>query len=158
MADVSVRLRDIDEDNWMEVALLSTMESGGPKVVEEFIASNALSMVQAQYEETWITKAVYCGKKPVGFAMYGYNEEYDFYEISRLMIDYNHQDKGFGRIALKLIIEDMVERFECEEICLFVNKNNVKGKSMYESVGFEYTGDNNGDEEIYSLDLSEEED
>ena len=153
MADVSVRLRDIDEDNWMDVALLTTMEEGGPKVVETFIASNALSMVQASYEETWITKAVYCGKKAVGFAMYGYNEEYDFYEISRLMIDYNHQNKGFGRITLKLVIEDMADKFDCDEIYLFVNKDNEKAKRMYESVGFEFTGQYNDHDEIYSISL-----
>ena len=72
MPDVSVKLKDIDESNWMDVVLLTSSQGPSPLVLEEFVASNALSICQAVYEETWNIKAVYCGRKAVGFVMYGY--------------------------------------------------------------------------------------
>lgn len=156
MADVSVRLEDIDEDNWMEVALLTTEEDGNPKVVERFVASSALSIVQAVYEESWEVKAIYCGKKAVGFAMYGVNPEYDTYEIRTLMIDSRHQGKGFGTIALKLVIDELTEEEDCNRIYLSVNKDNELGRRIYEKNGFEYTGTINGNEMVYRLDIFDE--
>lgn len=156
MADVSVRLVDIDEDNWMDVALLSTREDGNPMVVEKYVASNALSIVQAVYEETWDVKAVYCGKKAVGFVMYGINPDFDTYEIRTLMIDHKHQGKGFGTIALKLVIEELAEDDDCDKIYLSTNKDNDLGKRIYEKNGFVFTGTVNGNEQVYCLNLCED--
>ena len=154
MADVSVRLEDVDEDNWMSVVLLTTETERQPKVVEQYVASNALSIVQAVYEQTWDYKAVYCGDKPVGFVMYGYNGERDAYEILRLMIDSRYQDKGIGTIALKLAIGELAENEDCDCIYVSTNKDNYGAKRIYEKNGFVYTGEMSGDEELYSLDLS----
>ena len=153
MGDVVVRLQEIDETNWMEVVLLTTQEDGVPRICEEFVTSNALSIVQALYEQTWTVKAVYCGRKPVGFVMYGFCEEQNYYEILRLMIDYNHQGKGFGSIALRLVIEEREEIEDCEEIYLRVNPKNETGKKIYEKNGFVNTGQMIGGEELYCLEL-----
>ncbi|MBE5894323.1 MAG: GNAT family N-acetyltransferase [Lachnospiraceae bacterium] len=147
--DVSVRLREIDEDNWMDVVFLSTEDEEMPRICEKYVASNALSIVQAVYEGTWNVRAVYCGKCPVGFAMFGYNKEHDLYEICRLMIDRKHQGKGFGQIALRLVIEEILSLEECEEIYLTTNPENVKAKRMYERCGFVNTGKMLGQEELY---------
>lgn len=151
MADVMVQLRDIDEDNWMEVALLTTEEDGIPKVCEQYVSSNALSIVQAVYEGNWEVKAIYCGKKPVGFTMYGYNPEYDGYEICRIMIDHKHQGKGFGTIALKLVMEELSLFEDCDYIYLSLNPNNEKSKKIYKKLGFEDTGVKNGSEEVWRI-------
>ena len=149
MPDVSVRLKDIDEDNWMDIVMLTTSEDAVPRILEEYVASNALSICQALYEETWNVKAVYCGRKPVGFAMYGYCEERQQYEICRLMIDRNHQGKGFGSIALKLVMEEMAEIDECEKVYLLVHKDNSRAHHIYEKNGFVPTGEMIGDEELF---------
>lgn len=156
MPDVSVRLKDIDEDNWMEVVMLTTEDIDEPRVVEKYVASNALSVCQAVYEDTWTVRAIYCGKKPVGFAMYGYSEERDEYELCRLMIDHNHQGKGLGSIALELILDEMAETYECDSIYLLVHKDNIRAKHIYEKQGFVPTGDMVGSEEIYCLYINEE--
>lgn len=154
--DVTVRLVDIDEDNWMEIVLLTTSEDGNPMVCEEYVASNALSICQAIFEEGWEVKAVYCGKKAIGFVMYGFNEKQNYYEICRLMIDRKQQGRGFGKIALRLVVEEMVENYEdCSEIYLSVNPGNKKGIRLYEDNGFENTGMKNGIEDIYCLYLEE---
>lgn len=150
MPDVSVRLKDVNEDNWMDVVMLST-SSEMPRILEEFVASNALSICQALYEETWNVKAIYCGRKPVGFAMYGYCEERDEYELCRLMIDYNHQGKGIGSIALKLVLEDMAETYGCDEVYLLVHKDNETARHIYEKNGFSSTGKMIGEEELFLI-------
>lgn len=154
--DVAVRLKDIDERNWMEITLLSTREDGKAMVCEEYVASNAFSICQALFEETWEFKGIYCGKTPIGFVMYGYNNERRCYELCRLMIDYPHQGKGFGRIALKLALEEMLEYEDCEEIYVAVNEKNERAKQLYRSVGFEDTGQRSGQEEIYCLHIADE--
>lgn len=150
--DVTVRLAEIDEDNWEEIVLLTTREDGIPVVCEQYVASNALSICQAVYEEEWVTKAIYCGKKAVGFTMFGYNQKTDRYEICRLMIDYRHQGKGFGSIALSLVIDEMIDNYEdCYEIYLSVNPGNDRAKHIYRRAGFQDIGEKNGSEDIYCL-------
>ncbi len=154
--DVSVRLREIDEDNWMDIVFLTTEEDEMPRLCESYVPSNALSILQALYEGTWTVRAVYCGKCPVGFGMYGFNPEHDCYEILRLMIDKKHQGKGFGQIALKIMIEEILETEECREIYLSVNPENTKAKRLYEKFGFVFTGEMVGNEELYCLTVEDE--
>lgn len=154
MADVELRLVDIDEHNWMDVVLLTTEADGVPRVCEQYVASNALSIVQAVFEEEWIIKAIYCGKRAVGFTMYGRNREHGYYEICRIMIDKSQQGRGFGTIALKLVIEDMMDIDGCDAIYLSVNPANARGRHIYESLGFVKTDQRNGQEDIYCLALS----
>lgn len=156
MPDVSVKLKDIDEDNWMDVVMLTTVPDDSPHILEEYVASNALSICQAVYEGTWTVKAIYCGRKPVGFAMYGYCEDREEYELNRLMIDCNHQGKGLGSIALELVLDEMYDTFGCESIYLLVHKDNIRAKHIYEKHGFVPTGDMVGDEEIYGLFINED--
>lgn len=152
MPEVSVRLKDIDEDNWMDIVLLTTTDDPNPKVLEEYVASNALSICQAIYEGTWVYKGVYCGRKAVGFVMYGYSKERQGFELLRLMIDHNHQGKGFGSMALWLCLEDMFSAPSCDSVFLQVHRDNQKARDIYLKNGFRATGEMNGDEELFILD------
>lgn len=60
---------------------------GMPSLCEEFVASNALSIVQSVYEDGWIIKAIEHEDKLIGFTMFGWNEQEEFYELCRIMID-----------------------------------------------------------------------
>lgn len=151
--DVSLRLEEITEDNWRDIVLLTTEDSGIPRVCEQYVASNALSIVQAVYEGTWNVNAVYCGKRPVGFVMYGYHPYREKYELCRIMIDHKHQGKGFGTMALELVIEELSEIEDCTEIYLSVNPGNRRGKHIYEKAGFVKTGEMCDGEEVYCLSL-----
>jgi len=151
MADVSVTLRAIDEDNWMEVVLLTTSDEQVPRVLEEYVASNALSICQALYEETWIVKAVYCGIKVIGFAMYGYCTDRDEYQICRLMIDKKHQGKGLGSIALSLCLDELFDMDECDAVYLQVHMDNERARHIYKRMGFSETGEMVGDELVMCL-------
>ena len=144
-----MRLIDITNDNWEDVIFLSTNETitvkgsgepyeakGMPSLCEEFVASNALSIVQSVYENGWIIKAIEHDGELIGFTMFGWNEEEEFYELCRIMIDWKAQNKGYGTQAIQMILDEMNTRFGCKEVYLSTDPENVRGKHVYEKVGF----------------------
>ena len=99
------------------------------------------------------TFGIYKGDKPIGFAMIGYdipyepdddlNEKYRFtrssYFIWRFMIDKRYQGKGYGKEAMKLIL-DFVRSGPCrqsEYAWLCYDPENTAARKLYASFGFE---------------------
>ena len=159
-----MRLIDITAENWEEVIFLSTNETitvkgggepyeakGMPSLCEEFVASNALSIVQSVYENGWIIKAIEHEGKLIGFTMYGKNEEEGFYELCRIMIARPYQNKGYGTMAIKLILEEMRSRLGCKEVYLSTDPENAVGKHVYEKVGFHSEHRMLDDEELFKI-------
>ena len=148
---MSIYLKDIDEDNLVECTLLTTDKDGKHYVFEEFVASNAFSIAQSKVQKGWNVKAIYDDDLMIGFTMYGYCYEEAFYEICRLMIDHKYQGKGYGKLALIKIIEEMKKQEDCKEIYIsFDPKNNI-ARSLYESLGFKDTGRTLEDELLFKL-------
>jgi diamine N-acetyltransferase len=56
---------------------------------EEYVASNALSIVQSVYEHGWAFKAIEHEGALIGFTMYGCNEEEVFFDLCRIMMTAN---------------------------------------------------------------------
>lgn len=131
-----MKLIDINKENWKEVILLTTDKDGKHPLGEEYVASNAYSIAQSIYEDGWVIKAIEYDEKIIGFTMYGFSEEDNFYEICRFMIDRRYQGKGYCKQAISLIIDEMKEKFSCSEIYLFVVPENLRAKHVYEEVGF----------------------
>ena len=157
-----MQLIDITKDNWEDVIFLSTNEtvtvtgSGEPyeakrmpSLCEEFVASNALSIVQSVFEDGWIIKAIEHEGELIGFTMFGWEEEEEFYELCRIMIDKPYQNKGYGTQAIKLILGEMKARFGCKEVYLSTDPENVRGKHVYEKVGFRSEHEMVDDEELF---------
>ncbi len=137
---MGIYLKDIDENNLLECVLLSTNKDGKNYVFEEFVASNAFSIAQSKIQKGWTVKAIYNDDLMIGFTMYGYCYEYDFYEICRFMIDHKYQGKGYGKLALIEIIKEMKKLEDCKDIYIsFDPKNNI-ARRLYESLGFKDTG------------------
>lgn len=99
------------------------------------------------------TFGIYKGDKPIGFAMIGYdipyepdddlNEKYRFtrssYFIWRFMIDKRCQGKGYGREAMKRIL-DFIRSGPCrqsEYAWLCYDPENTAARKLYASFGFE---------------------
>ncbi|KOO51801.1 GNAT family N-acetyltransferase [Viridibacillus arvi] len=148
-----MKLIEIDKSNWLKVIYLTTNKESMPTICEEFVASNALSIVQALFEKTWITKAIEVEDQLIGFTMYGFSEEQNFFELCRIMIDRKFQGKGYGPKAILLVIEEMKKLEGCNEIYLSTEPNNKRGKKIYEKLGFKNTGRIVDGEELYCLKL-----
>ena len=155
---------DITSENWQDVIFLSTNETitvkgsgepyeakGMPSLCEEFVASNALSIVQSVYENGWIIKGIEHEGKLIGFTMYGKNEEEGFYELCRIMIARPYQNKGYGTMAIRLILEEMRSRLGCKEVYLSTDPENAVGKHVYEKVGFHSEHRMLDDEELFKI-------
>lgn len=148
-----MKLDDITKENWEKVIFLTTNADNRHTLGEEFVASNAYSILESFYEGQWIIKSIVHEGELIGFTMYGLCEERNFYELCRLMIDRKYQGKGYGTQALSLIAEEMKKQFGCNEIYLSTDPENARGKHIYEKFGFVNTGEVWDDEELYVLKL-----
>ena len=100
-----VRLRDVTADNWEEVVDLKVS-----KDQKGFVASNAYSIAESKFDPYVKPRAIYAGKRAVGFLMYEtlhYEGKPHDYSIYRLMIDKRQQGKGYGRRALEQAIDEI---------------------------------------------------
>ena len=140
-----MKLIDINKENWKEVILLTTDKDGKHPLGEEYVASNAYSIAQSIYEDGWVIKAIEHDEKIIGFTMYGFSEEDNFYEICRFMIEYNRNKNGWECRSITFWIQ------EINTIYLFVVPENLRAKHVYEEVGFVSTGKIIDEEELYML-------
>src|ERR1041384_8559887 len=88
-----VRLKDVTEDNWHDVIALR-LDAGQ----EDLVASNLYSIAESKFDPDARPRAIYAGKRVVGFLMYDVQKKRDGSRratIYRFMIDRKHQDKGY---------------------------------------------------------------
>ena len=131
-----VELRAVTKDNLEEVLNLNVLE-----YQQAFVSSTACSLAQAYvYRETAFPFAVYDDNTIVGFIMLGYYESRKQYTLWKFLIDENHQNKGYGREALKQGIMYLKDNFGVREIYTGVALGNEKAKHLYSSIGFKETG------------------
>jgi len=100
-----------------------------------------------EYGRSPIVYGIYSDGTPVGFVMVAYFEDDDrdndgipYYFLWRMMIDENHQNKGYGREAMKLIIEKVKTFPNGESNAFYTSTNGEAALKVYEGVGFERTG------------------
>lgn len=111
-----VKLKEINHDNWMECIELDVhdwqRQFVNPNIfslAEAFVHSDANKEEADEYYRC-IPLAIYDDEKMIGFTLITYEKECDYddtpgYEIYRLMIAKDYQGKGFGKEAIKRIIE-----------------------------------------------------
>ena len=97
-----LHLKTITKDNWIKAISLRVREDQ-----KNFVASNAFSLAQLNFLEDFHAKGIYLDNEMIGFTLYGIDEEDHEYWIYRMMIDERHQGKGYGKEAVKLVIEDI---------------------------------------------------
>ena len=146
-----VTLTPITSENWRSAAFLSTDPEHKGLLDEEWIASNAFSMLQAVYDSAWTCRLILNDDKPVGFAFFGMWEEKHAPLFCRYMIDADEQGKGYGTQALPLVLEEIYQLYGRQEIFLTLESANTRAIHLYEKFGFRPTGEVFEDETIYSL-------
>lgn len=131
-----ISLKSIDQSNWEACIKLK------PKQEQQgFIASNLYSIAESKFFPHMNIKAIYCGEKLLGFAMYGIDSDDGNYWIYRFMIDAHYQGRGHGKSAMKLIIQDIESREDrTDVIWLGYQPDNEQARKLYASVGFKEAG------------------
>ncbi|MBQ3161743.1 MAG: GNAT family N-acetyltransferase [Oscillospiraceae bacterium] len=130
-----VELKEITPDNFEEVLNLKVAEHQ-----KSFVSTVAYSLAQAWLYKSAYPFAIYADEKAVGFIMLGYYEARKQYTLWKFLIDERYQNKGYGRKALQLAIDYLIDTFEVTEIFTGVSLGNETAKHLYASVGFEATG------------------
>lgn len=133
---MNLGLKEINADNWEECVTLSVSEHQ-----KEFVADNAYSLLQSKYVVDQYPLGIYHQDSMVGFIMYGIDPETSRMEMSRLMIDRKYQGRGYGKKATQLLIEKLTHTFANIELFTSAEPENVNAIRLYESLGFEKTGE-----------------
>jgi diamine N-acetyltransferase len=132
---MNVTLREITPENFRECIDLKVADEQ-----EKFVATNLMSIAQSKIYPTANPLAVYDEDEMVGFVMYGYDTDEEHFYLGRLMIDAQHQGKGYGKAVTLAVIERMKQIEDCQEIYLSFVPENTGAEKLYSSVGFERTG------------------
>ncbi|MGR7910164.1 GNAT family N-acetyltransferase [Lysinibacillus capsici] len=131
-----ISLKIIDQNNWEECINLKLKQEQ-----QGFIASNLYSIAESKFLPYMDIKSIYFEEKLIGFAMYGIDSDDHNYWIYRFMIDERFQGQGYGKYAMKLIIEDIRSRNDCTDVIwLGYQPENELARRLYASVGFEEVG------------------
>jgi len=145
-----IHLREIFKYNFNEIAELHVADHQ----VDQ-IATNAYSLAEAHYtEDAWI-RGIYYDETPVGFVMLSLNHDEHIYKFWRIMIDQNHQGKGYAKSVITEVIEFIKTLPEAKEIfAQFNEKENADPGSIYRHFGFLENGTLDGFEHIHLLKLA----
>lgn len=132
---MTLLLKEITSENWEECIQLQPSEDQ-----EHFIASNLYSLAQSKFLPNFETLAVYKDQAMVGFVMFGIDPDDSQYWIYRLMIDSNHQGKGYGIETMKQVIDRIREKPDTTDIMVAYHPENKAAASLYEKLGFKVVG------------------
>ena len=103
---------------------------------KDYVASNAVSLVQAFYEDELYPIGIYNDEEMVGFILYDYDKELEGWSFSRFMIDFNCQNKGYGSKALEKFLEFFHNKYPNENLYTSVEVDNEVAMKLYEKYGF----------------------
>ncbi len=139
-----VALREITEKNLIPFLKMKVKDTQ-----TDLVASNAVSIAQAHYSDKAWYRGIFADETPVGFVMLSLDHEKEEYWIWRFMIDRDHQGKGYGKQALKLILRHMRTLPDIKEALLsYMPKEKVGAGDFYRKAGFVDTGRMEDDEVV----------
>ncbi len=108
------------------------------------IAPNVYSIAESKVNPNFTPYAIQLGDEVIGFVMTDYDpEEIEErkYWIPRFMIDVSYQRKGYGKEAMRQVIDMLKGNDDCHYIGLSTEPDNDTALQFYESLGFVNTGE-----------------
>lgn len=141
-----IQLKEINRYNFSELIKLKVADDQ-----QSFVASNVVSLAQAKVYPECVCFAIYDDELMVGFTMYCLDFDDQEYWIYRLMIDEEHQSKGYGKAAMELLIDRLKKDPEHHVIYLSFEPENKGAKTLYEKLGFRADGRVVDGEIVYKL-------
>ena len=148
---MSINLRDITVDNWVDMIELEIS-----KEQENYVALNSESIAASKFHDYYINRGIYDGDKPVGFIQYfpNYpeNKPNEIY-IDQLMIDLSLQGKGYGTQAVTLVLDEIKAIPNCNAVSICYVEGHDVMKGFFERFGFNVIEQDEFDETIMVLEL-----
>ncbi|OTA15707.1 GCN5 family acetyltransferase [Xenorhabdus vietnamensis] len=137
-----ITLTDVNKNNYEAVCGLSVTDDQ-----LDYIAENVWFLAQSKFYPLYQTRAICLDGEPVGFFMWVPDVDQRI-TIWRFMVDKNHQNKGIGRKALSLALDEIRCTDQLEAIAISYDPNNLVAKNLYASFGFVEVG---MDEEVEEM-------
>jgi len=133
-----VKLVDITVDNFMEARRLKVKDHQRAFVDS---ASGILSRGYAYKDHRPQVFMIQKDQTPVGLCFVkDLDEEPACYDLQEFMIDGNHQGRGYGLQALKLVIDHLGLEKKYDRIDLCVSRQAQDAIGLYEKAGFKDNG------------------
>jgi len=133
-----IKLIDIDETNWIHVSKLEVKEEqkkyvGRPIGILARAYAYRNSRAKAQF--------IQANNQIIGLVMTrDMDEEPSCYELQQLLIDKNHQGKGYGKAALKVILDQCKQERKYDNVQLCVDQEDIVAINVYIALGFVDSG------------------
>ena len=126
-----VHLVDIDGGNWRVPLKVS-------KVQEMYVANSTTILARAYAYRDSRSRAflIYEDETPIGMVLYHDEESLDSYIFSEIFIDEQFQGKGYGRVATKLVLDNMKKDGKYSKVTLCYIEGNDAAQKLYKSFGF----------------------
>ncbi len=136
-----VSLRELNKNNFWSFCNLKVANAQ-----EQYVASNVVSMAEANfYENAWM-RGVYADDIPVGFIMLSRDTKAHKYYLWRVMIDGSYQGKGLGRKAMELLYLDLKMIPGAKELTTSYVPGKGCPKDFFVKMRFVHTGQKKGEE------------
>ena len=133
-----LRLTEVTEDNWFDVADLSVKEE------QKSYVAPAIGILARAYVYRNCNARVYAFEKDgtiVGAALVReFDEEPLGYDLQQFMVDERYQRNGYGTRALELILEELRKEKHYDHVELCVKKEDLAAIHLYEKFGFMDSG------------------
>lgn len=144
---MDIELKPVSIENWYDCTKLKVKQ----EQVNVFPAPIVYWIAESKYVDDFELRAVYWNDYLVGFLVYCKKPDEDGnHWIPALMIDENHQGKGYGKTAMKKLIE-LMELMGYKRIMIGHRPANFIAGGLYESLGFKKVSEELIDGEIIRL-------
>jgi diamine N-acetyltransferase len=144
----SVRLAEVTAANWEAVIALKLR-----KKQARLLSDNLYSLAESKFDPDAQPRAVYAGRRLVGFLMYDISGRgrRRIATLYRFMIDKRHQGRGYGRAALMAVIDEITRRGDVAKIVVLYLPDNHGAGRLYSSLGFRDAGEDEDGERLAEL-------
>ncbi len=143
----NIQIRPVTQENIRACVKLEVAEEQ-----KQFVARNIATIAWAYVDQKFTPYAIYDGDIVIGLLAVEYipeNEPYDRHWVPRFMIGEQFQGKGYGKEAMRKIIENISTKHEdCQRVRLSVVPENKTAINFYKSIGFIETDEKIEDEDV----------
>ena len=133
-----VRLVQVTEDNWMEIASLAVKENQ-----RGYVAPSVGILARGYVYRDCHARVYAFGQEDVivGMALVReFTDEPLGYDLQQFMIDEKYQGKGYGSRALELILDELRKEGRYDHVELCVKKADAEAIRLYGKHGFADSG------------------
>ena len=142
-----IHFSEVNEENWRLDLAVSEAQ-------KRYVSSPYRIYARAYAYRNARSRAfvIYDGETPVGVGLYYDCTELDAYDLSQLLIDYRYQGRGYGKAAVKMMLDEMRRDGKYKKVVLCYIEGNEAAKHLYEQFAFSET-DKDEDEIVMELEL-----